>query len=107
MAKIAFIGKENILRVFKYFGTEVFQVATPEEAEEQLQTLLDDTETDWGIVYIEELLAEAFMERIRELNRKTLPVISIFPSIGEKKGLAGDTLETLVRKVIGVELRFD
>ena len=107
MAKIAFIGKEKILRVFNYFGTSVFQVSTPQQAEEKLQEIVDDKEHEWGIVYIEECLAEAFMDRIAELNRNVLPVISIFPATGEKKGLAGDMVNHLVRKVTGVELRFD
>ena len=107
VAKIAFIGKEKILRVFHYFGTSVFQVSTPREAEEKLQKLVEDTENDWGIIYIEESLAEVFMDRIVELNKKLLPVISIFPSTGEKQGLSGKILDNLVRKVTGVELRFD
>ena len=107
MAKIAFIGKEKILRVFNYFGTSVFQVTTPQEAEQKLQELVDDKKNEWGIVYIEESLAEAFMGRIVKLNKRLLPVISIFPSSGEKKGLSGEMLNNLVRKVTGVELRFD
>lgn len=107
MAKIAFIGKEKILRVFNYFGMSVFQVSTPEEAKEKLQALVDDKASEWGLVYVEECLAEAFMDRIAELNQKPLPVISIFPSTGEKKGLSHQMLGKLVRKVTGVELRFD
>ncbi len=107
MAKIAFIGKERILRVFTYFGMSVFQVSTPQEAEERLQELVNDTESGWGIVYIEESLAETFIKRIAEFNKMTLPVISLLPCSGEKKGLSGEMLRNLVRKVTGVELRFD
>ena len=107
MAKIAFIGKERILRALTYFGTSVFQVATPQEAEAKLQELVADQEHSYGIVYIEEPLAEPLLERIAQLNRRPLPVISIFPSIGEKKGLSGQILNNLVRKVTGVEIRFD
>jgi vacuolar-type H+-ATPase subunit F/Vma7 len=107
MAKIAFIGKEKILRVFTYFGTTVFQVTTSQEAEEKLQELVDDQENEWGIIYIEEPLAEMFIDRITELNKNFLPVISLFPSTGEKKGLSGKILNNLVRKVTGVEIQFD
>lgn len=107
MAKIAFIGKEKILRAFNYFGMSVFQVSTPQEAEEKLQELVNDKDRDWGIVYIEEKLAEAFIGRIAELNKMLLPVISVLPCTGEKKGLSGTMLRNLVRKVTGVELHFD
>lgn len=107
MAKIAFIGRERILGVCQYFGTAVFQVATSQEAEAKLQELIEDTESQWGIVYIEETLAEAFLERIVALNRRPLPVVSLFPSTGEKKELSGKILDDLVRKVTGVELRFE
>ena len=81
MAKIAFIGKERILRALTYFGTAVFQVTTPQEAEAKLQELVEDQEPSYGIVYIEEPLAEPLLDRIAQLNRPPLPVISIFPSI--------------------------
>ncbi len=107
MANIAFIGKEHILYTLRYFGTEVFYAATPQEAEARLHTLLDDAAGDWGIIYIEECLAEPFIGRITTLNQRFLPVISLFPSTGEKKGLSGMILNNLVRKVTGVELRFE
>ncbi len=107
MAKVAFIGKERVLCVFRYFGMAVFQVSTPDEAKEKLQTLVDDKESEWGLVYIEECLAEAFMDHIARLNHMPLPVISIFPSTGEKKGLSQQMLGNLVRKVTGVDLSFD
>jgi vacuolar-type H+-ATPase subunit F/Vma7 len=107
MTKIAFVGKEKITRVFNYFGTSVFQVTTSQEAEEKLQELVDDRENKWGIVYIEESLAESLKDRIAELNKRLLPVISIYPSSGEKKGIAAKILSDLVRKVTGVEMRFE
>ena len=107
MAKIAFIGQERILRVFRYFGTSVFQVSTPQEAEEKLQELVSDTEQTWGIIYIEETLADIIRDRIMELNRGVLPVISIVSSSGETKGIGGKMLHALVRKATGVEMRVD
>ncbi len=107
MARIAFIGREKILSVFKYFGTSVFQVSTPQEADEKLQELVQDQESEWGIVYIEEHLAESLKDQITELNKALLPVISIFPSSGEKKGIAGTMLNALVRQTTGVEMRFE
>ena len=107
MAKIAFIGKERILRVCRFLGTSVFLVNTSAEAESKLQELLNDTESHWGIIYIEENLAEDFLETVIELNKGELPVISLFPSVGEKKELSGKILSDLVRKVTGVDLQFD
>ena len=107
MANIAFIGKEHILYALRYFGTHFFHAATPQDAEARLHDLIDDASGDWGIVYIEECLAEPFLDRITELNQRFLPVISLFPSTGEKKGLSGAMLKNLVRKVTGVELRFE
>lgn len=107
MAKIAFIGREKILSVFMYFGTSVFQVSTPQEADEKLQELATDRENEWGIVYIEENLAESIKDRIMTLNKGLFPVISIFPSSGEKKGIAGEMLNNLVRGATGVEMRFE
>ena len=51
-----------------------------------LQKLVADTDNQWGIIYIEEGLAETFLAKIIELNKRPLPVISLFPSTGEKKG---------------------
>ncbi len=85
----------------------MFQVSTPQEADEKLQELIDDREHEWGIVYIEESLAEPIEEHITALNKKVLPVISIFPSSGKKKGIAGKMLNGLVRKATGVEMRFE
>jgi vacuolar-type H+-ATPase subunit F/Vma7 len=107
MAKIAFIGRERILQALTYFGTTVFRVTTSREAEVKLQELLEDQEQEWGIIYIEEPLAEPFIERIVQLNRAPLPVISLFPSTGEKKGISGHILNKLVRKVTGVDIRLD
>ncbi len=107
MAKIAFIGKERILQVGTYFGTSIFLVSTPREAEATLQKLVEDTHNQWGIIYIEEGLAETFLKQIIELNKRPVPVISLVPSTGEKKELSGKILKNLVRKVTGVELTFD
>lgn len=107
MANIAFIGREHIIRVFNYFGTSVFQVSTPQEADAKLQELTNDTEQEWGIVYLEESLAESLQERIKEYNRQALPVISIFPGSGEKKNIGSQMLYGLVRKVIGIEMGSD
>ena len=87
MTKIAFIGTERIVRVFKYFGTAVFLVSTPREAGEKLQELVDDKEHDWGVVYLEENLAESLKDQIAALNKQPLlPVISIFPSRSTGEG---------------------
>ncbi|MCP4399573.1 MAG: hypothetical protein GY801_20010 [bacterium] len=107
MAKIAFIGKERILRVCQFLGTSVFLVETSAEAESKLQDLLEDSENQWGIVYIEENLAEAFLDKVIAVNKGELPVVSLFPSTGEKKELSGKILSDLVRKVTGVDLQFD
>ena len=85
----------------------MFLVANSTEAESTLQGLIEDVDAQWGIVYIEENLAEPFLDRIVELNKGGLPVISLFPSTGEKKELSGKILGNLVRKVTGVDLQFD
>jgi vacuolar-type H+-ATPase subunit F/Vma7 len=107
MANIAFIGKERILRVCQFLGTSVFLVETSAEAESKLQELLEDSDNPWGIIYIEENLAEAFLGKVIEVNKGELPVISLFPSVGEKKELSAKILGDLVHKVTGVDLQFD
>jgi vacuolar-type H+-ATPase subunit F/Vma7 len=107
LEKIAFIGQERLLRVFRYFGTSVFQVSTPQEAGEKIEELVADTKQTWGIIYIEEALADAIRERIMELNREALPVISIVSASGETKGIGGEMLHALVRKATGVDMRVE
>lgn len=107
MTRIAFIGKQRIFRVFTYFGTSVFLVSTPQEAEEKLQELVADTTESWGVIYIEEQLAAPLRDLIMELNKRTLPVISIVSSSGEPQGLGGKMLNNLVRKATGVDMRIE
>ncbi len=85
----------------------MFQVSTPQEAQRKLQELAEDTEEQWGIIYLEEGVAETFLDQIADINSRPLPVVSLFPSRGEKKELSGKILDKLVRKVTGVEIRFE
>lgn len=106
-AQIAFIGQEQLLRVFTYFGVSVFQVSTPQDAEEKLRELVADPRQTWGIIYIEERFADGLHELIQQLNRKTLPVISIVSASGVTQGLARNNINALVRKATGVELKIE
>ena len=107
MAKIACIGKEPILQGLTYVGVTVFLVASAQEAEARLQTLLAEPAEKWGLIYVEERLAEAFIDRLKALNTRPLPVVSLLPTIGVKKNITSQALQQLVRKVTGVDLQFD
>jgi vacuolar-type H+-ATPase subunit F/Vma7 len=107
VAEIAFIGQERLVRVFTYFGIDVFPVASVSEAQETLQKLTADRGETWRLVYIEEALTEEIQEQIRVLNRQPLPVISIVSLRGTPQGIGKSTLHNLVRKATGVELRIE
>ena len=104
VAEIAFIGQERLLRVFTYFGAEVFSVASVQEAEETLRELATAAQTPWQLIYVEETLADEMSESIKTLNKQPLPIISIVSSCGEPRGLGKTILHDLVRKATGVDM---
>jgi vacuolar-type H+-ATPase subunit F/Vma7 len=107
VADIAFIGQERLLRVFTYFGADVFPVSSVQEADEKLQELATNTQTPWQLIYIEEALADELQGQIKMLNRNPLPVISIVSSRGKSRGLGKTILHNLVRKATGVDMRIE
>ncbi|MDD3726055.1 MAG: V-type ATP synthase subunit F [Candidatus Ratteibacteria bacterium] len=94
--KIAFIGEEGSIEIFKVFGADVFPVSGQGEAYEIIEQLIS---SNYGVIFITE---DVFDRELfsRYMMKKKLVVV---PSLKSRKGKGYQIVNELIRKATGMK----
>ncbi len=99
--KIAAIGENDVMLIFKAVGVEIFPVEKTDEAIDVLNRLI---KTGYGIIFITESLALSMDEQIKKYISLPLPSIVIIPGLKERNQYALKFLRNSIIKAIGVDV---
>ncbi len=110
--KLAVVGNESSVLIFRAIGVEVYGIFSHEEAREKVEKLAflvhaDEQETpQYAILFVEEnyykSLPEDFLEK---MTRRSLPAIVPIPSPDSKdKSFAMKRLSGIVEKAVGSDI---
>ncbi len=98
----AYIGRTGQGLGFQLAGIEVVEAATPEQAIVLLQKMVQGGE--YGIIFMDETLAEGHLDEIGTLNERPLPSILLLPSGEGGKRVAAMSLQRLMVKAVGSDI---
>ena len=100
-SKIAIIGDKDLVEGFAAAG---FQAFFPEDKKERIASALNEVvRNDFSLCFILERFALKVKEQIRELDRKTYPVIVLLPDYREDFGLTAESLKEVIVRATGTE----
>ena len=110
--KLAVVGNESAVLIFRALGVEVFNVVDREGMRSLLEDLVLQHQGDalktpkYAIIFVEEdyykVLAPEFLEK---MTKKSLPAIVPIPSPGsEDKDFAVKRLSKIVEKAVGSDI---
>lgn len=99
--KLAAIGEQDIMLIFKAIGVDVFPVAGKEEAEKALRNVV---KTEYGICFITETVAMEIDSLIQEYSSRLIPSIVVVPGIGDKNNYAIERLRQAIVKAVGADI---
>ncbi len=100
-SKIAIIGDKDLVEGFTAAG---FQAFFPEDKKEKIASALNEVvRNDFSLCFILERFALKVKEQIRELDRKTYPVIVLLPDYREDFGLTAESLKEVIVRATGTE----
>ena len=111
--KLAVVGNESSVLIFKSLGCEVFSVFSDKEAEKQAETLFrahlgdEDKTPEYAVVFVEEDYYKTFSEDLVEkFTLRALPAVIPIPSMGKQDGdsFATIRLRKIVEKAIGSDI---
>ncbi|MBW7885629.1 MAG: V-type ATP synthase subunit F [Caldilineaceae bacterium] len=107
MAQLIVITHPDLAAGFRLAGVETYSASSPEEAQRQLQALLDDEEA--GLIAMDQGFLEALDSQTqRRIERIYRPVVIGIP-MGKAGGDAAARrlqLAELIRRAIGVRISF-
>ena len=96
------IGEREIIRIFKMISFDILPVSTVRQFNEELKKGLESG------VYNFIVITETFITQINEENKNLIsekkPIIMSIPTNDGSKELAINTLSSMIRKAVGVDL---
>lgn len=103
--KIAVVGEHDSVLGFRAVGCAVFPTAGPKETYDKLREL---AQTGWGAIFLTETAADnpQVKEYLEVLAQRSLPVITLIPSLEGTRGLAMGALRENAEKAIGADVLF-
>lgn len=101
-SKIAYIGPAGAGFGFQLSGVVVFEHSSPDEALLTLRGLKE--EGVYGIIFLDEGLAEAHREAVAKLNEDSLPAIILLPNPAAPTRAAAEQLQRLMVRAIGSDI---
>ena len=109
MYKIAVIGSHSAVNGFRALGLDAFPAETGEEARKILkkissQELESENSVVYAIIYIEETLAQEFMDEIRKYDKKPCPAVILIPGRDGAIGIGQTALHEAVLKAVGSDI---
>jgi vacuolar-type H+-ATPase subunit F/Vma7 len=111
--KLAVVGNESSVLIFKSLGCKIFPVFSEKEAEKQAETLFrahledEDKTPEYAVVFVEEDYYKTFSDDLVEkFTLRALPAVIPVPSMGQKDGESFATirLRKIVEKAIGSDI---
>lgn len=103
MYKVAVIGARDTVLGFKALGLDTFPSA-PDDELRRLFKQITGPQAEYGIVYLEEELAEFLSEEIKAFNSKPTPAIIMIPGRDGSKGISMRALHDSVVRAIGTDI---
>lgn len=99
--KIAAMGENDVMKIFKAVGADIFPVSGREEAAAALSGLVKD---GYGMIFITESIASEIDESIKELSSRMLPAIIVVPGLTGGGGYAVERLRQSIIKAVGADV---
>lgn len=99
--KIAAMGENDVMKIFKAVGADVFPVADREEAETAFARLVKES---YGMIFITESIASEIDASIRELSSSMLPAVIVVPGLKGGGGYAVERLRQSIIKAVGADV---
>ncbi|MCF7830479.1 hypothetical protein K9M41_00575 [Candidatus Gracilibacteria bacterium] len=111
-SKLAVIGNESSVLIFRSLGTEVYAVGDTKEAQEKLQELVDRNLGDemqtpeYAIIFVEENFYQKFPDDlITKLAKNPLPAVIPVPSPDSKdSNFSAKRLSKIVERAVGSDI---
>jgi len=99
--KVAAIGNKEALVLFESLGIDCFYL---EEREELRRSLMVLAEKDYAIIFFAENLVHLVEDELKELNRRSLPAVTIIPMQPKTEGLALNRMSDIAARATGVKI---
>lgn len=103
--RVAVVGDLGSIIGFRGMSMETFAVASPEEAVETMDRLVQSEA--YAVIYVTEQVSDEAAEIIAELRFKPMPAIVTIPQAGEFQGLGKMVIQDAVKKAIGFNILGD
>ncbi|MBE5957459.1 MAG: V-type ATP synthase subunit F [Lachnospiraceae bacterium] len=103
MYKIAVMGDYDSIYGFSALGMDTFPLTDAEEAAKTLRRLAN---SEYGIVYITEQLADMISREIQKYNEKLLPAIILIPGLMGNTGNGVKNVKKSVEQAVGADILF-
>lgn len=101
--KIAVIGGQDTVLPFRTIGADSFPAESSQELAEMLRRLA--SEGSYGIIFVEENLAESVMDVVRDVNNHYRDVsVTPIPGASGQGGIALKRLGEQVTRAIGIDI---
>ena len=101
-ARIAAIGENDVMLIFKAIGADIYPVQSADEAGSILTETVKSGE--YGIVFITESIAEKIDDIIVKYSARVLPTVLVIPGLGEKNQYALSRLKKAIIKAVGTDI---
>lgn len=98
MSKIAVIGSDDSLDVYRAVGFDTFLRTSPIDASHLLREL---AEKEYAVVYITEDLYKAMDTAVSRYSYRCVPAVISLPGIGGTDGSGMSALERAVKLAVG------
>lgn len=99
--KIGIIGSPQVIAGFKALGLEALPVNSVEEGRRALELAKGD---EFGVLLVSEDWADKLAEPLAELKARTLPAVSVLPSVAGSQGFGERELKKIVEKAVGSDI---
>lgn len=101
--KIAVIGSQDTVLPFRTIGADSFQAESSQELAEMLRRLA--SEGIYGIIFVEENLAESVIDVVADINNHYRDVsVTPIPGASVQGGIALKRLGKQVTRAIGIDI---
>ena len=100
--RIAYLGPSGAGLGFQLAGMDVIEFEGSNDMLEQLRALVGGGE--YGIIFVDEGMAENVYEDVQKLNEQTVPAIVLLADPTSARHLAARKMDTLIVKAVGSDI---
>lgn len=99
MYKIAYLGDQKSLLMYKTAGISIHSPETREEVKHMIEKLKND---HCAIILISEQVYQLAEDVIQEYNTGFLPAITVLPAYAEEEQIGRNRMKQLIEQAVGV-----